>query len=136
MAQPAERKRGGKNPLNILSFWDVRTPEPPTYWKKWIKKFHWGMIAKYDIDRDDFHFDYNVDATAIAALPGDVNGKNRLEEQKNLRSILYLCIEDEAQRIFKSRKAAVSIKTERTHEFWTKCKMYLSENELLHTSED
>ena len=42
------------------------------------------MIAKYDIDPDDFHFDYNVDATAIAALPGDVKGKNRLEEGKKI----------------------------------------------------
>ena len=53
MGQPAERKGGGKNPLNILSFWDARTPEPSTYWEEWIIKFHWVMIAKNDIDPDD-----------------------------------------------------------------------------------
>ena len=80
MAQPAARKVGGKNPLSILSFWDAHTPEPPTYWEEWIIKFHhWGKISKYDIDLDDFYFNDTLDATEIAALPGENNGKNRLE---------------------------------------------------------
>ena len=112
MAQPAERKRGGKNPLNILSFWDARTPEPSTYWEEWIIKFHWGMIAKYDIDLHNFCFANTLDATAIAALPAEVNGKNRIDAEKKLNSNLYLCIGDEALRIFKAQKPAVSIKTE------------------------
>ena len=99
MAQPAERKVGGNNPLNILSFWDARTPEKPTYWEEWYKTFHWGMIADHDIDPDDFFFNDTLDATAIAALPGEVNGKNRLEAEKKLKSNLYLCIGDGAQRI-------------------------------------
>ena len=112
MAQPAERKKG-ENPLNIVSFWDARTPEPPIYWEEWIIKFHWGMIAKYDIDPDDFYFVRTLNAAAIAALPEDVNGKNRIESEKKLKSNLYLCIGDEAQRIFKARKPAVNVKTER-----------------------
>ena len=56
MAQPAEKKGGGKNPLNIVAFWETRTPEPPVYLEEWIIKFHWGMIAKYDIDPNDFFF--------------------------------------------------------------------------------
>ena len=113
MAQPAERKGGGTNPLNVLSFWDARTPEPPIYWKEWIIKFHWGMIAKYDIDPDDFYFARTLNAAAIAALSEDVNGKNRIEAEKKLKSNLYLCIGDKAQRIFKVRKPAVNVKTER-----------------------
>ena len=78
-----------------------------------MTKFHWGMIAKYGIDPDDFYFARTLNAAAIAALPEDVNGKNRIEAEKKLRSNLYLCIGGEAQRIFKVRKPAVNIKTER-----------------------
>ena len=42
----------------------------------------------------------------------DVNGKNRIEAEKKLKSNLYLCIGDEPQRIFKARKLAVNVKTE------------------------
>ena len=80
-----------------MSFWDARTPEPPTYWEEWIIKFHWGMIAKYDIDRDDFCFADTLNAKAIAALPEEVNAKNRIEAEKKLKWNLYLCIGDEAQ---------------------------------------
>ena len=96
MAQPAERKGGGKNLLNILSFWEARTPEPLTFWGEWIIKIHWGMIAKYDIDPDDFYFADTLDETAIAALPGEFNGKNRSDAEKRLKFNLYLCIGDEA----------------------------------------
>ena len=123
MAQPAEKKGGGKNPLNIQSFWDARTPEPPIYWEEWIVKFHWGMIAKYDIDLDDFYFARTLNAAAIAALPDDVNGKNRTESEKKLKSNLYLCIGDEAQRFFNARKPGVKIKRKITHGYLTKWKM-------------
>ena len=109
MAQSAERKGGGKSLLIILSFWNARTPEPSTYWEEWIMKFHWGMIAKYD----DFYFANTLDETVIAALPGEVHGKNRIDAKKKLKSNLYLCIRDEAQRLFNARKPAVNIKTER-----------------------
>ena len=113
MAQPAEKKSGGKNPLNIIVFWDARTPEPPVYWEEWLVKFHWGMIAKYDIETDDFYFASTLNAAAITALPEEVNGKNRIDSEKKLKSNLYLCIGDEAQRIFKAQKPAVNVKTER-----------------------
>ena len=41
--------------------------------------------------------------------PEDVNGKSRIEAQKKLKSNLYLCIGDEAQRIFEAQKPAVKI---------------------------
>ena len=50
------------------------------------------MIAKYDIDPDDFYFANTLNAAAIAALPEEVNGKNRIEAEKKLKSNLYLCI--------------------------------------------
>ena len=87
--------------------------EPPIYWEEWIIKFNWGMIAKYDIDPDDFYFARTLNAAAIAALPEDVNGKNRIKAEKKLKSNLYLCIGDEAQGTFKARKPAVNVKTER-----------------------
>ena len=82
MAQPAEKKGSGKNPLNILSFWDARTPEPSSYWEEWIIKFHWGLVAKYDIDPDDFYFANSPDEAAIAALPGELDGGSRIDTQK------------------------------------------------------
>ena len=69
------------------------------------------MIAKYDIDPDDFYFASTLNAAAITALPEEVNGKNRLDSEKKLKSNLYLCIGDEAQRLFKARKPTVNIKT-------------------------
>ena len=71
------------------------------------------MIAKYDIDPDDFYFANTLNAAAVTALPEEVNGKNRLDSEKKLKSNLYLCIGDEAQRIFKARKPTVNIKTVR-----------------------
>ena len=75
------------------------------------------MIAKYDIDADDFYFDATLDATAIAAPPGDVNGKNLLELEKKLKTNLYLSIGDEAQRISNARNPGVVLKRNNTHEF-------------------
>ena len=76
-------------------------------------KFHWGMIAKYDIDPDDFYIAATLADTQIAALPGDVNGKNRTESEKKLNSNLYLCSRNEAQRISKVTQLRVDIKTVR-----------------------
>ena len=71
------------------------------------------MIAKHDIDPDNFFFDATLTATQIAALPGDVNAKNLTESKKKLKSILNLCIGEEAQRIFKARQPGVNTKAER-----------------------
>ena len=82
------------------------------------------MIAKYDIDPDDFYFASTLNAAAITALGEEVNGKNRLDSEKKLKSNLYLCIGDEAQRIFKARKPTVNIKWNGTHGSWMRCKMF------------
>ena len=52
------------------------------------------MIAKYDIDPNDFYFASTLNAAAITALPEEVNGKNRLDSEKKLKSNLYFCIGD------------------------------------------
>ena len=39
--------------------------------------------------------------------------KNRIEAEKKLKSNLYHCIGDEAKRIFKARKPAMNVETER-----------------------
>ena len=83
------------------------------------------MIAKYDIDPDDFYFARTLNAAAITAMPEEVNGKNRIDSEKKLKSNLYLCIGDEAQRLFKARKPAVNVKTRNvTHGSLTRCKMF------------
>ena len=55
------------------------------------------MIAKNDIDPDDFYFARTLNAAAIAALPENVKGKNRIKAENKLKSNLYLFIGDEAQ---------------------------------------
>ena len=60
------------------------------------------------------YLDYNNNRMHILGnKPQEVNGKNKIEAEKKLKSNLYLCIGDEAQIIFKARKPTVSIRTER-----------------------
>ena len=40
------------------------------------------MIAKNDIDPDDFYFASTVNAAAITALPEEVNRENCLDSEK------------------------------------------------------
>ena len=124
MAQPAEKKGGGKNPLNIVAFWETQTPEPPVYWEEWIIKFHWGMIAKYDIDPDDFYFASTLNAAAITALPEEVNGKNRLDSEKKL-NLIYI-IESETRRNGYSKHVnrRLTLKRYGTQGSWMRCKMF------------
>ena len=49
----------------------------------------------------------------LGALAGEINGKTRAEAEKKPESNLYLCIGDEAQRIFKAREPGVDIKAMR-----------------------
>ena len=49
------------------------------------------MIAKYDIDPDDFYFARTLNAAAIATLAEDVNGKNRTKTGRNW-SITYISV--------------------------------------------
>ena len=113
MAQPAERKGGGKKFAKytiILGRTDAGTPNLQG---EVDHKVPLGHDSKNDIDPDDFYFARTLNAAAIAALSEDVNGKNRIEAEKKLKSNLYLCIGDEAQMIFKARKPAVNVKTEK-----------------------
>ena len=104
------RKEKTAKYIIILGRTDARAPN---ILGEWNIKYHWGMIAKYDIDPDDFYFARTLNAAAIAALPEEVNGKNRIEAEKKLKSNLYICIGDEAQRTCKARIPAVNVKTER-----------------------
>ena len=79
------------------------------------------MITKSRMDLDDFYFANTLDETAITALPGKINEKKSDKTEKKSKSNLYLCIGDEARRIFKARKPAVSIKTERYQRCGIKC---------------
>ena len=71
------------------------------------------MIAKYDIDPDVFYFDATLTTAQISALPTDVNRKNRTESKKKLKSSNFLCIGDEAQRIFKANHMGIDIEAGR-----------------------
>ena len=71
------------------------------------------MIAKYDIDLDDFDFANTLTAAAIAALPKEVNGKNRIEAEEKLKSNLMSVLGTRRREYSKLEKPTVSIKTER-----------------------
>ena len=88
------------------------------------------MIAKYDIDPDDFYFANTLNAAAIAALPEEVNGKNRIEAEKKLKSNLYLCIGARHRDYSKQENRRSVLKRNDTHEYWTKCKMFLDAREM------
>ena len=52
-----------------------------------------GIIAKYDIDPDDFYFDTTLTAAQVAALPPDVNRKKGTESEKNLNQNYIYALE-------------------------------------------
>ena len=81
-AGPSGAGGGGKNPLGIISFWPSKGSEPTMLWELWVNCFQWVMVPKHSINPTNFCFASTVDVTQIAALPGNVEGKNRLESDK------------------------------------------------------
>ena len=73
-------------------------------WDFWLSRFQLGMVAKRSLSPKNFYFASMLDATQIAALPADVDGKNRLEAEQTLVSKLYLCLGEKGQKEFHKRK--------------------------------
>ena len=94
------------------------------------------MTAKYDIDPDEFYFDATLDATAIAVLHADVNGKNRLESEKNWNLISTFVLEMKRKQSLRPVNRLFELKRSNTQEFWISYRMFSNESETLHTSED
>ena len=64
-----------KNPLGITSLWTAKSAEPSMLWEFWLNRFQWGMVAKHSINPKNFYFADTLDATQIATLPEEVEGK-------------------------------------------------------------
>ena len=88
---------GGKNSLGIVSFWPAKHTEPPLLWEFWLNRFHWGMVAKNSINPKNYNFADSLTATQIAALPENVDEKNRLVAEQTLISNLYICLGERGQ---------------------------------------
>ena len=95
---------GGKNPLGIVSFWQAKHTEPPMLWEFWLNCFQWGMVAKHSINPKNYYLTDSLTATQIAALPEEVDGKNRLAAEQILISNLYLCLGERGQEELHKRR--------------------------------
>ena len=110
MAQQARQGAGtGKNPLGITAFWPSKCKEAPMLWEHWITRFTWGVIAKHSFNPTAFYFNRTLNATQIADLPEEVNGKNRLEAEQTLISNLYLCLGERGQDELHNRKPHLNL---------------------------
>ena len=105
MAQQAGYGAGtGKIPVGITAFWPSKCTEAPMLWEHWTTRFTWGLIAKHSFNPTAFYFNWTLNATQIADLSEEINGKNILEAEQTLISNLYLCLGERRQDDLHSRK--------------------------------
>ena len=95
---------GGTNPLGIASFLPAKHTETPILRGFWLNRFQWGMVAKHSRNPKNYYFADSLTATQIAALPEEVDGKNRLAEEQILISNLYLCLGERGQEELHKRR--------------------------------
>ena len=112
MAQTAGQS-GGKNPLGITSFWPSTFAEPPMIWEFWFNRFLWGMVAKHGLNPKHFYYASTLTAAQVAALPEEVDGKNRLASEQILISNLYFCLGEKGQDELHKRKPHLDLSTTR-----------------------
>ena len=62
-----------------------------------MNRFQVGMVAKHSINPKNYYFAVNLTETQIIALPGEVDGKNRLESEQILISNFCLCLGEKGQ---------------------------------------
>ena len=86
----------GKTHLESFHFGrrNIRKPHVVGFW---LNRFQRGMVAKHYINPKNYYFADSLSATQIAALPEDVDGKNRLAAEQTLISNLYLCLGERGQ---------------------------------------
>ena len=75
----------------------------------WVDRFQWGMVANHSMNPMNFYFASTMDATQIAALPENVDGKNRLDAEQTLISNLYLCLGEKGQDKFPKQKLLLDL---------------------------
>ena len=73
-------------------------------WEFWLNRFQWGMVAKHSINPKNYYFADSLTATQIAALPEDVEGKNKLAAEQTLISNLYLCLGKRGKEVLHKRR--------------------------------
>ena len=87
----------GKNPLRITVFWPMKRSELPKFCEFWFNCFQLGLAAKLGINPRNFY------STQIAAVPGDWDGRIRMESEQTLVFNFYLCLEEKCRDEFHKR---------------------------------
>ena len=114
----------------IPPFLPNHTLEPPHTWTQWSDQFQLAIIAKENLDIESLHGP-EIPQTQIPFLEQvtgsesdneekrKLNGMRRTEEDKKLRSILFLASGSEGKRVFSQKNPRVKILTISLSEFWT-----------------
>ena len=76
-----------------------------------MNRFQWEMVAKHKINLENYYFAANFTKTQITALPGEVDGKNRLDSEQILISNLYLCLSEKKQDKLNKRRPHLDLST-------------------------
>ena len=71
------------------------------------------MVAKHTINPKNYYFAASLTETLITALPGEVDGKNRLESEQILISNLYLCLGEKGQDELHKKRPYLDLSTVR-----------------------
>ena len=100
---------GGRIHLELHPFDCLKCAEPPMLREFWVDRFQWGMVANHSMNPMNFYFASTMDATQIAALPENVDGKNRLDAEQTLISNLYLCLGEKGQDKFPKQKLLLDL---------------------------
>ena len=82
-------------------------------WEFWFNRFQWGMVAKHGLNPKNFYYASTLTAAQVAALPEEVDGKNRLASEQILISNLYLCLGEKGQDKLHKRKPHLDLSTTR-----------------------
>ena len=112
MAQTAGQS-GGKTHWELHHFGPRRSQSHQCYESFGLIVFQWGMVAKHGLNPKNFYYASTLTAAQVAALPEEIDGKNRLASEQILISNLYLCLGEKGQDELHKRKPHLDLSTTR-----------------------
>ena len=103
----------GENPLGVTSFWPSTLAEPSKLWEFLFNRFQWGDGGQTQYQSEKLLLRRTLTTAQIAALPEEVDVKDRLVAEQTLISNLYLCLGDKGQDEFHRRRPRLDLSTTR-----------------------
>ena len=76
-----------------------------------MNRLQWGMVAKHSNNPKNYYFAATLTEAQVNDLPGEVDGKNRLESEQTLVSNLNLCLGEKGQDELHSRRPHLDLPT-------------------------